>query len=77
MTQTVDRIHTPLLAFACHPHANHSDLCLIDYGFWLVVSDENEELIALVPRTQAPNVDTLRSYLRLCDYRGPLTIDDA
>lgn len=67
----------PLRAFACHPHTQVVDLCLSQHQFWAVVDDETDELVVLVPFALAVNAHTLRKYLRLCDYRGTLTIDDA
>lgn len=71
-----DFIHAPLRAFSCHPHTDHADLCL-PHHIWVVITDETDELVAVVPFKQAPDADRLTQYLRLCDYRGQLTVDDA
>lgn len=84
MPQTTDRIHAPLRAFACHPHTTNLDLCFPDHQIWLVLTDPPDddrndvpELLAVIPFTQAPDAAGLRKFLRVCDYRGDLTVDDA
>lgn len=72
-----DFIHASLRAYHCHPHSTNTDLCLSRHQLWVVVTDETDELVQVVSFRQAPDEKALRSYLRLCDYRGPLTVDDA